>query len=313
MSFSSPLWLLALLAVPLALLAYLEARRRGRRYAIRFPAASTLLAAAGAVPAWRRHLPAALALAAMASLAVALARPHRTVRVPVEQASVVLVTDHSGSMQATDVDPNRLSAAQKAAERFIDAVPKGTRVGAVAFSDRADMVQAPTTDHDATRRVIDGQVASGATATGDALQTALNLVRGGGKKDPAAIILLSDGARTTGRDPLGVADEARRARVPIYTVALGTADATVPNPNPFGPPLSAAPDPETLRRVADISGARAFAAGDRDKLNSIYQRLGSRLASRSKQREITAAFAVGGLLLLLGAGVTSLRSAGRLP
>jgi Ca-activated chloride channel homolog len=313
MSFDSPIWLLALLVVPIALAAYLAQRRRGRRYAIRFPAAATLLAAAGAVPAWRRHLPAALALAAMTLLAVALARPHRTVRVPIEQASIVLVSDHSGSMQATDVDPTRLAASQKAAQRFIDELPDGTRVGAVAFSDQADAVQAPSTDHDATRRVIDGQVASGATATGEALKAALSLVRGGGRKDPAAIILLSDGATTTGRDPVGVAQEARKARVPVYTVALGTSDATVPNPNPFGPPLSAAPDPETLRRVAEISGARAFTADDGDRLNSIYQRLGSRLGSRAEKREITVVFAIGGLVLLLGAGATSLRSAGRLP
>jgi Ca-activated chloride channel family protein len=313
MSFASPIWLLALLAVPVALAAYLAARRRGRRYAIRFPAAPTLLAAATVVPAWRRHLPAALALLAMTSLAVAMARPHRTVRVAIQQASIVLVSDHSGSMQATDVDPDRLSAAQKAAQRFIDELPDEVRVGAVAFSDHADAVQAPTTDHDATRRVIEGQVASGATATGDALQAALGLVRGNGKRDPAAIILLSDGATTTGRDPVGVAEVARKERVPIYTVALGTSDATVPNPNPFGPPLSAAPDPETLRRVADISGARAFTADDGDKLDSIYRSLGSRLGSRTEKREITAAFAAGGLLLLLGAGLTSLRSAGRLP
>jgi Ca-activated chloride channel homolog len=313
-TFASPAWLAALLLVPAGLAAYVLARRRARRYAVRFPAAPTLLLAAGVVPAWRRHLPAALALAAVAALALALAKPHRTVRVPVEQASIVLVTDHSGSMQATDVDPSRLGAAQRAAQTFIGKLPRAVRLGAVAFSDQPDAVQAPTTDHDATRRIIAGQVAAGATATGDALATTLELLqRGKGKHPPAAIILLSDGATTTGRDPIGVARAARQARIPIYTVALGRADATVPNPYQFGPPLSAAPDPETLRRISEISGATAFTASDSARLNSIYQRLGSQLGSRPRRREMTAAFAAGGLVLLLAAGAASARVTGRLP
>ena len=152
-------------------------RRRARRYAVRFPAAPTLLQAAAVVPAWRRHLPAALVLAALASMALALAKPHAPMRVAVERASIMLVTDHSGSMQATDVEPNRLAAAQGAAHTFIDELPGGVSLGAVAFAAQPDAVEAPTTDHDVAKAVIDGQTADGATATGDALQLAIDLLR----------------------------------------------------------------------------------------------------------------------------------------
>jgi Ca-activated chloride channel homolog len=318
-SFASPLWLLALLAVPLALAAYVLSRRRATRYAIRFPAASTLALAAGAVAPWRRHLPAGLALAAVAALALALAKPQASVSVPIQGASIVLVTDHSASMSADDVDPTRLDAARTAAETFLDKLPSATRVGIVTYSDGPDGTQPPTTDRTPVRDLLDAQVATGATATGDALQVALDQLtpqqRGPAKgRPPAAILLLSDGKTTTGRDPLAVAQEAKRAGVPIYSVALGTSDATIPDPTGgFGPPIAVPPDPETLKQISQISGGRAFSTGDADQLKSIYQDLGSRLAKKHTHREITAGFAAAGLVLLLAAGLTSLPGVGRLP
>ncbi|HEX7299643.1 MAG TPA: VWA domain-containing protein [Solirubrobacteraceae bacterium] len=316
MSFASPTWLLALALVPLALLAYLASRRNAKRYAVRFTAVPALKVAAGAVPAWRRHLPAALALAALAALVLALAKPQATVAVPVERASIMLVTDHSRSMQATDVQPDRLAAAQRAARTFLDELPEQVRVGAVAFSDTPDAVQAPSNDHDGARRIVDGQVADGATATGDALQVAIDALRGdrqNGKRPPSAIVLLSDGKTTVGPDPVQIARAAGRLHIRIYTVALGNRDATVPNPNPFGTPLSVAPDPETLRRISEVSNGRAFTAEDDDQLSSIYKTLGSQLGKRKQQKEVTASFAIGGLVLLLGAAAASVRWAGRLP
>lgn len=314
MSFASPLGLLALLVVPLAAAAYALSQRRRGRYAVRFPAAGTLLLAAGAVPFWRRHLPAALALLAMTSLGVAFARPRHTVRVPIEKGAIVLVTDHSGSMQATDVAPTRLAAAQAAAEKFIDEVPKPVKIGVVTFAEQPDAVQAPTTDHDAARQVIENQTALGATATGDALLTALDLLRqvNDRQKVPGAIVLLSDGARTTGSDPLDAARQARALGIPIYTVALGSTDATVPDPNGFGQ-LSAAPDPETMREIAQETHATAYTADDAGHLGNIYKTLGSHLGSRAQEREISVIFALGGLVLLLGAVGVSVRTAGRLP
>jgi Ca-activated chloride channel family protein len=320
MSFASPIWLLALLAVPLAALAYWASRRRATRYAVRFPAAATLAVAAGVVSPWRRHLPAALALAAIASLALAMAKPQKSVSVPIEGASIVLVTDHSASMSATDVDPSRLAAAQKAAGTFLDRLPKATRVGVVTYSDGPDGVQTPTTDRQPVRSAIDAQLATGSTATGEALQVALdqlaavNKSRARAGRPPSAIVLLSDGKTTAGRDPLGVAQLAKRAGVPIYSVALGTADATIPNPqNGFGPPIAVPPDPQTLKQISDVSGGRAFTTGDSSQLESIYKDLGSRLATKKEHREVTAGFAVAGLALLLAAGFVGLPGYGRLP
>jgi Ca-activated chloride channel homolog len=315
-SFATPAWLLGLALVPLALLAYEASRRRGTRYAVRFTAVPALKMAAGTVPAWRRHVPAALALAALAALVLALAKPQTTVAVPIERASIMLVTDHSRSMSATDVEPDRLSAAQRAARTFLNQLPDQVRVGAVAFSDTPDAVQAPSSNHDDARRIVDGQIADGATATGAALEVAIDALKNdkqNGKRPPSAIILLSDGKTTVPPDPVPVARTAGQLKIPIYTVALGTRDATVPNPNPFGTPLLVAPDPETLRQIAQVSGGKAFTAEDSDSLKSIYKTLGSQLGTKTQKKQITASFAIGGLVLLLGAAVSSLRWAGRLP
>lgn len=317
MSLADPLWLLALLALPLLVAAQYARRRRARRYAIRFTAVRNLkLAAAAAGPSWRRHVPAALALAALALLALALAKPQRTVAVPVGRASVMMVTDHSLSMEADDVQPDRLTAAQNAAHTFLNKLPKLVKVGVVAFSDTPDTVQSPSEDHSGARRVIDSQAPGGATDTGDALAVAIQALQsgaGGGKLPPSSIILLSDGRTTTGRDPVTVARQARRLHIPIYTVSLGTQDALIPNPGGFGPPVPVPPDPQLLGRIAHVSGGRAFTAEDDSQLSSIYKSLGSQLGTKGKKHEITAAFALGGVALLIAAAAASLRVSGRLP
>ncbi len=314
MSFSSPLWFLALLLIPAVFLAMRWQRSRARRYAIRFTAVSALREAAAATPAWRSILPVALLAGAMAAMVFAIADPHVTEAVPTKRATVVLVVDHSGSMQATDVSPTRLGAAQKAADTFVDKLPDSTQLGIVAYSTTADTVQAPTTKHGATKDVINSLQAEGGTATGEALQSALDMVKANARNQPTAIVLLSDGATTVGRDPVPVATEAGKAKVPVYTVALGTEDATIPNPNdPMGQPLVVAPDPETLQAIAKASGARAFTAESGSELSSIYQRLGSQLGSTERERQVGEWFAGGALLLLAGAGLAAVAGAGRLP
>ena len=215
---------------------------------------------------------------------------------PVEGASVILVTDHSGSMAATDVEPDRLSAAQAAAETFLDKLPKATRVGIVAYSDGPDGTLAPTTDRDRVRATIEAQTAAGATATGDALQVALTTLAPNGRKaarPASAIVLLSDGKTTTGRDPLEVARIAKRLRVPIYTVALGTEDATIPNPVSPSEPADLRP-----ARPRDAQGDRRrspAAARSRATMPISCARstssLGSQLATKHEQREMTPGFA----------------------
>ena len=292
------------------------ARRRARRYAVRFTAASSLALAAGGARAWTRHIPAALLLAALATLVLAVAQPQRTVAVPVERATIVLVTDQSRSMLATDVEPSRLRAAQRAARSFIDELPDQIQLGAVAYSDSPSAVQPPSEDHDLTRRVVDELVADGGTATGEALQAAVDSLeqqREDGERVPAAIVLLSDGKTTIGRDPVEVARAARRLKIPIFTISLGTESAIVPNPNPSEPPLPAPPDPESMADIAEESGGRSFTAEDELKLNSIYESLGSQLGTKNVERQMTSAFAVGGLVLLLGAAGASVALGGRLP
>jgi Ca-activated chloride channel homolog len=309
MSFAAPLFLLGLLVIPLGVALHLLALRRRRRFAVRFPGVPVAAAAAPAAPGWRRHVPATLLALATTGLVLALARPEATVAVPVEQASVVMVTDVSGSMQATDVAPNRLQAATSAAEDFLDEAPEELRVGLVAFSDISRVLQTPTTDHEQVRAALGELTANGGTATGDGIDAALSAINPNQADDrpPAAIVLLSDGAATAGRDPVEVAREAGRQDVPVYTVALGTPDGVVQGN------LRVPPDPEAMRQIAEASGGQAFEASDGDQLAAVYERLGSQLGTREETREITAAFAAAGLLLLGGALVGSVRWLGRLP
>jgi len=304
MSFVSPVWLVALAVIPCMLAARLAARRRARRYAIRFTAVPTLrLAAQGRPSIWRR-LPGALVLAALTAVVLALARPQLSDRVAVGEASMMLVTDHSGSM----------AAAERSADTFIHELPSTVRVGAIAFSSTPDAVQAPVSNHAAAQEVIDGQTAGGATATGDALQLALQLLDGGdAKHPPSAIVLLSDGAANAGVDVITVARQARQDRIPIETVALGTPGGVLANPDPLGAPLAVPPDPQLMAQIAQASGGRAFDAQTADQLSSIYERLGKRLGTVARRHDVTAAFAIVGVVLLALAAAGATRWSGRLP
>ena len=312
MSFASPLVLLSLVALPVLAAAYTWLRRRPGRYSARFPGVPVLAGAVAVTPLWRRHIPAAVVALALVALALALARPHATVAVPVERASVVLVTDASRSMLATDVEPSRMDAARGAAEAFLDGVPEELRVGAVAFSTTPLSVVAPSHDREAVRAHLASLQADGGTAAGDGLAEALRLLESKDeRRPPAAVVLLSDGKTTTGRDPVDVARQARAADVPIYTVALGTAGGTITNGS--GSILPVPPDPETMAEIAAASRGESFDVEDADQLDAVYERLGSQIATRPEQREITAGFAAGGIALLVAAAALSLRAGSRLP
>ena len=244
MTFASPWLLLGLALLPLLAVAAVAAERRRRRAAAHFAAPATRASVVPRAPGGRRHVPLVLAGLAIAGLIVALARPQISVAVPAEQASIVLTMDHSGSMQATDVAPSRLVAARAAGEAFLGSVPAKVRVGGVVFDHRTEVVSDPTTDRAGLRQALrDAMVPSGGTATGDALAASLAMLdaqRGAGaKRPPGAIVLLSDGESTSGRDPLAVADEAREQGVPVYTVALGTAGGTLPDGQAVPPDTAA--------------------------------------------------------------------------
>jgi Ca-activated chloride channel family protein len=323
MSFAEPVLLFGLILLPLAAMAYGALQRRRVRESAAWANPALVPALVRARPGWRRHLPPLLLLVALAALIVALARPQRTVAAPQRAANVIMVTDVSGSMNATDVQPDRLSAAVNAAKTLTDKLPSAYRLGLIAFSDYPEQRVAPTTDRSQVKGALDQLTAEGGTAMGDALQRGLLAARtpvpnadgSGVRRLPAVIVLLSDGKNTSGRlDPVEVARQAASVHVPIYTIALGTMDGQVQLRDSFGflQRVQVPPDIEGLKRIAEVSGGKAFAATESSKLQQIYAGLGTQLSSRSEKREVTAAFAGGAILLLIAAGGLSLRWFGRL-
>jgi Ca-activated chloride channel homolog len=321
-SFQAPLLLALLGLVPFAAAAYVLAQRRRRRFAVRYTNVD-VLAGVSAGRSWGRHLPALLALLALAALLIALARPQHTVTAERREATVILVTDTSGSMTATDVKPNRLSAAQAAARTFAGKIPDEFRLGLISFGSTAQQLAEPTTDHARVVAAINGLQVHGATAMGDALKLAVDSARvpipdglGGRRRLPAAIVLLSDGASTRGADPIDVVGDTKKFKIPIYTVALGTQDGTLTHTNPQTGATTTErvpPDALTLQDIARDSGGQFFAAPDARKLQAVYGNLGTRLAHFKEKKQVTSAFAGGALVLLLaGAGFGLVRS-GRLP
>jgi Ca-activated chloride channel family protein len=320
-SFAAPLVLLALLALPLLALLYLRGERNRRAAAAAFASPALQPSVAPRRPGWRRHAPFAVIALALAALIVAAARPERTVAVPVERASIMLATDVSGSMTATDVQPNRLAAAKRAGLQFVESVPEQVNVGVMAFNQTPRVLQSPTRDREAVSTALDRMASSGGTATGEAIATAtavLNRAPGAGRKrPPAAIVLLSDGASTSGRDAVSAAQAAGKLKIPIYTVALGTPQGviTVRRPQSQGGGLTTQrvpPDPRSLAQIARASGGRTFTAESAGGLKAVYERLGSQLGTKNEKRQVTSTVAGGGLLLLLGGAALSLGFFGRL-
>lgn len=312
MSFAQPLFLLALLLVPAAILAYVRHERTRRAAAAAFAAPALQASVAPSRPGWRRHVPLAVYALALTVLIVALARPQTTVAVPVERASIMLTTDFSGSMQATDVPPTRLAAARAAANRFLDEVPDAVRVGLVAFNHSARLLESPTTDREAVRGAIAELEPSGGTATGEALAVSIAALAqqkdADGARVPSAIVLLSDGASVRGRPPQELARRAKDLKIPIYTVTLGTPSGTIQVTRSDGTVETrpVPPDPRESREVAEISGGRAYTADTVQNLSDVYEELGSRIGYRDEPREVTAAFSGGALVLLAGGALLSL-------
>jgi Ca-activated chloride channel homolog len=316
MSFREPLLLAGLALVPLALVAYWAAQRRRRRYAIRYPAVDVLAGVAG--KARGRHLPALLAVLALAALGIALARPERTVAVEQRQGTVMLVHDTSGSMQATDVKPDRLSAAREAAGTLVRSLPEEFRLGVISFNTNVEQLSEPTTDRAQVQRALDSLKVRGGTAMGDGLRLGITAIRtpvvgtdGRPQRLPGAIVLLSDGASTKGEDPRQVAADAKRFKIPIYAIALGTQNGMLRQKDGSMTPVP--PDIATLESIARTTGGRFFNAPTAGDLEAVYANRGKGLATRKEKQEVTAAFAGGALALLLAGLVTGLLRNGRLP
>jgi Ca-activated chloride channel family protein len=319
-SFREPLLLAGLALVPLAIAAYVAVQGRRRRYAVRYSNVAILASVARA--GWARHLPPLLAVLALASLLVALARPQRTVAAVRQEANVILVTDTSGSMLAKDVAPDRLTAARGAATTLASQVPQDFRIGLVKFGSTAEQLVEPTTDRTRLKLALSQLKVAGTTAMGDGLALGLDAATapvpdglGGTRKLPSAIVLLSDGANTRGQDPIDVAQRAKKAGVKIYTVALGTPSGVLQTKRKDGSIKTekVPPDSLTLQEIARTTGGRYFSAADAGRLQSIYAGLATRFSTRLEKQEVTAAFAGGGLVLLLAGMAVSLLRGGRLP
>ncbi|HEY6781453.1 MAG TPA: VWA domain-containing protein [Thermoleophilaceae bacterium] len=319
MSFQQPLFLLLLLLVPVAAGLYLLGERGRGRAAQRFAYARLTPSVAPSRPGFRRHAPMLLYALALIALTVALAKPEATVAVSEERAAVVLATDTSGSMAATDVAPTRMQAVRKAALEFLDRAPDDLRVGTVVFNHEVRRIEPPSTDREPSRAVTEALRPSGGTATGEALASSLAVLeraRGSARpRPPAAVILISDGASTHGRDPIPLARRAKRLKIPVYTVALGTDEGTIQVPDRDGTLQTrpVPPDRATMRAIARITGGKTFNASDGNEVSDVYKRLGSQVAKKDEQRQVTAAFAGGAAILLLAGGLLSLAWFGRLP
>ena len=264
MSFATPLALLALLSVPLLLLGYLWQLRRKRKNAVRYSSVALIRQAIPSRSRWHRHVPPAVFLAAIAALTISAARPRVSQDVALNKTSIILTLDVSGSMCATDVTPNRLTAAQNAAKEFVLHQVAGTRIGIIAFSNFAQLVVPPTRDKAALTRAIDGLTTSRGTVIGAATLQAIDAIASldpnvkpvdadvaaqaneGGRDDrgsdippaivtapvpaegyvPDIVVLLTDGANTRGIAPIDAAKQAADRRIRVYTIGFGTDHAT---------------------------------------------------------------------------------------
>lgn len=311
MSFEAPLWLLAFLAVPLVVAVYVYLHRRRAEDAARFASPALLPNVVEPPPEKLRHLPAAVVLVGLCALVFGVARPHAVVSVRRELATVVLAVDTSRSMAATDIEPTRLDAAKRAALTFVDKVPEKFRIGVVAFASAARVVGPATTSRAVTRAAIANMRPGEGTALGEAVVRALQAggAKRGGTGAPVSILVISDGAQQGGNvSPQQAAQRAAAAKVPVYTVALGTDEGVVEvrHIGGFVERIRVPPNPDTLRQISTRTRGRFFEAADEKELDQVYKDLASRLGHRDKRTEITFAFGAGGaLLMLLGGGLSA--------
>jgi len=311
-SFGWPIALVGLVLLPLLLVLYLWHERRRTASQAAFGNPDLLPNVIDRAPGRLRYLPLVLLLLALGAIVVGVARPHATVSVPREEATVILAVDVSRSMKATDVEPTRLDAARAAAKAFLAEVPEKFRVGVVSFATRAAVGVPPTEDRSLVEASLDTLRPGEGTAIGDAVALSVQLGRQERENDgtvpPRAVLLISDGARDGGRvEPAAAAERARSQGIPVYTVLVGTPDGVVEETltGGFRRIIRVPPSPETLQLIAEVSGGEFFTATDGEQLSQVYEDLGSRLGERRESREITDVFAAGAAALLLVGGASS--------
>jgi Ca-activated chloride channel family protein len=331
------LWLL--LALPVLVGLYLLLLRRKKKMAVRYASLTFVKEAMGRGQQMRRHVPPALFLLSMVALVLAASRPVAVVTLPSNQQTIILAMDVSGSMRATDVQPNRLVAAQNAAKAFIGELPRHVKVGIVAFAGSAQVAQLPTTNREDLVTAIDRFQLQRATATGNAIVISLatlfpdagidlESMHGGrdrqrgysldsekkpkkeftpvapGSYPSAAIIMLTDGQRTTGVDPLEAAKMAAERGIRVYTVGIGTVDGETIGFEGWS--MRVRLDEETLKSIANKTSAEYYYAGTAQDLKKVYEALSSKLTVEKKETEVAALFALAAAALALASAGLSL-------
>ena len=313
--FLEPWWLLALLPVVALAGIYVWRQFRKRNYAMRFTNVDLLRTLAPRGLGWRRHVSAVALLLSLLTLGAALARPSVDKEEPLERATVMLAIDVSLSMEADDVAPNRIEAAQEAAKAFVNELPPTYNLGLVSFAKSANVLVSPTKDRSAVIAGIDGLTLAEATATGEAVFTSLDAIRsvpadGADGAPPARIVLLSDGYRTSGRSIEDAATAASQANVPVSTIAFGTDTGVVD----IRGALQRVPvDRLSLQQLADKTEGFFYEAASVSELKKVYEDMGSSIGHRVEPREVTQWYAGVALLRGLAAAGLSLIWTSRLP
>ena len=334
LTFLWPELLWGLILVPLVVLLYVWLLRRRKKTALRYANLALVKEAMGRSVAWRRHLPPALMLTAVAALLVAVGRPMAVISLPSQQETIVLAIDVSGSMRATDVLPDRITAAKEAAKTFVTELPRNVRIGVVQFAGTAAVVQAPTLSRDDVIAAIDRFQLQRGTATGSGIvlslatifpEAGIDLSQITGQRNmppspndkpkvefspvapgsysSAAIIMLTDGQRTTGPDPMEAAKMAADRGVRVYTVGVGTKDGETIGFEGWS--MRVRLDEDTLKQVSNLTRAEYFYAGTAADLKKVYQGLSTRLIVEKKETEVSGLFAAfGALLVMLAAGLS---------
>jgi Ca-activated chloride channel family protein len=335
MKFLWPEFLWLLLVLPAAVAGYLVLLNLKKKAALRYASLSVFKEAIGKGLWWRRHLPPAMLLLALAVMIAAIARPAAVITLPSHHETVILALDVSGSMRAHDVEPSRLAAAQAAARSFVSEQPRGTRIGVVAFAGAAALVQPPTSNRNDVLAAIDQLQLQHATAVGSGILVSLKAIfpqaqfdlpprrspvamrETRAPSDPnfrpvppgsytaAAIILLTDGQTTTGPDPVEAARLAAERGVRVFTVGVGTDNGQILTGEGWS--MRVRLDEQALKAIADLTRGEYFYAGNATDLKKVYQSLHSKLVMEKKETEITALFsAVAAATVLLAAGLSLL-------
>jgi Ca-activated chloride channel family protein len=334
LTFIWPEMLWGLIALPLLVLLYVWLQRRRKKTTLRYANLGLVREALGKSVAWRRHLPPALLFVAIAALLLAAARPAAVITLPSQQETIVLAIDVSGSMRAADVLPDRMTAAKEAAKAFVAELPRSVRIAVVQFAGTAAVVQAPTLSRDDVVAAIERFQLQRGTAIGSGIVLSLatlfpdagidlSQITGQramplgpndkpkpeftpvppGSYPSAAIILLTDGQRTTGPDPLEAAKMAADRGVRVYTVGVGTKEGETIGFEGWS--MRVRLDEDTLKSIANLTRADYFYAGTAEDLKKVYQGLSTKLIVEKKETEISALFAaLGALLVVLAASLS---------